>query len=57
MAILASRGDKAKILFYMAASTSSVSAVLVEEKYEEGNLKQVLVYFVTKALARVKNSI
>jgi hypothetical protein len=48
LAVLTSLGDKAKLLFYIAASVSAVSAALVEEKYEEGQLKQVLVYFVMR---------
>jgi hypothetical protein len=54
LAILKSPEDKAKLLLYIAASASAVSAALVEEKYEEGNLKQILIYFVSKALTRAK---
>jgi hypothetical protein len=32
---------------FLVASTSVVSAALVEEKYEERHLKKVLVYFVS----------
>jgi hypothetical protein len=48
LAVLTSPRDKAMLLFYIAASVSAVSAALVEEKYEEGKLKQVLVYFVMR---------
>jgi hypothetical protein len=51
LAVLTSPGDKVKLLLYIAALASAVSATLVEEKYEEGQLKQVLVYFVSKALS------
>jgi hypothetical protein len=39
---------------YIAVSASAVSAPLVEEKYQEGNMKQVHVYFVSEALAGAK---
>jgi hypothetical protein len=54
LVVLTSLGDKAKLLLYIAASASAVSATLVEEKYEEGKLKQVPVYFVSEALSGVK---
>jgi hypothetical protein len=54
LAILTSPGDKAKLLLYIVALASAVSAALVEEKYEEGNLKQVSVYFVSEALSGAK---
>jgi hypothetical protein len=54
LAVLTSLGDNAKLLLYIAASTSAVSAALVEEKYEEGKLKQVPVYFVSEALSGAK---
>jgi hypothetical protein len=54
LAVLTSSGDKAKLLLYIAASASAVSATLVEEKYEEGHLKQVPVYFISEALSGAK---
>jgi hypothetical protein len=54
LAVLTSLGDNAKLLLYIASSTSAVSAALVEEKYEEGKLKQVPVYFVSEALSGAK---
>jgi hypothetical protein len=36
---------KSPLLLYLSASNSTVSAVLVQEKEEEGKLKQILVYF------------
>jgi hypothetical protein len=54
LAVLTSPGDKAKLLLYIAASASAVSAALVEEKYEEGQLKQLPVYFVSEALLGAK---
>jgi hypothetical protein len=53
LAVLTSLGDKAKLLLYIAASASVVSAALLEEKYE-GRLKQVPVYFVFEALSGAK---
>jgi hypothetical protein len=47
LTVLTSPDDKAKLLLYIVASASAVSAALVEEKYEKGQLKQVLVYFVS----------
>jgi hypothetical protein len=52
--VLTSPGDKAKLLLYITASTSAVSAALVEEKYEEEQLKQVPVYFVSEDLSGAK---
>jgi hypothetical protein len=37
---------KSPLLLYVSASNSAVSAVLVQEKEEEGKLKQIHVYFV-----------
>jgi hypothetical protein len=54
LVVLTSPRDKAKLLLYIAASASAISATLVEENYEEGNLKQVPVYFVSEALAGAK---
>jgi hypothetical protein len=39
---------------YITASANAVSVALVGDKYEEGQLKQVTVYFVSKALKGVK---
>jgi len=44
----------AKLLLYIATSSSAVSAALVEEKMVEGNLKQLPIYFVSEALNRSK---
>jgi hypothetical protein len=52
--ILTSLGDKAKLLLYIAASASAVSATLVEEKHDKGQLKQVQVNFVLEALSGAK---
>jgi hypothetical protein len=41
------------LLLYVSASNSAVSVVLVQEK-EEGNLKQILVYFASEALSGSK---
>jgi hypothetical protein len=38
----------------VSASNSAVSAVLVQEKEEEGKLKQILVYFSSEALSGSK---
>jgi hypothetical protein len=54
LAVLTSPGDKAKLLLYIATSASAVSAALVEEKYEEWQLKKVSVYFISEALPGVK---
>jgi hypothetical protein len=42
------------LLIYVSASNSAVSAVLVQEKEEEGKLKQVPVYFASEALSGSK---
>jgi hypothetical protein len=39
------------LLLYVSASNSAVSAVLVQEKEEEGKLKQIPVYFASEALS------
>jgi hypothetical protein len=39
---------KSPFLLYVSASNSAVSAVLVQEKEEEGKLKQILVYFASE---------
>jgi hypothetical protein len=42
------------LLLYVSASNSTVSAVLVQEKQEEGKLKQIPVYFASEALSGSK---
>jgi hypothetical protein len=41
---------KLPLLLYLSASNSTVSVVLVQEKEEEGKLKQIPVYFASEAL-------
>jgi hypothetical protein len=45
---------KLPLLLYVSASSSTVSAVLVQEKEEEGKLKQIPVYFASEALSGSK---
>jgi hypothetical protein len=45
---------KSPLLLYVSVSSSAVSAVLVQEKEEEGKLKQILVYFASEALSGSK---
>jgi hypothetical protein len=45
---------KSSLLMYLSTSNSAVSAVLVQEKEEEGKFKQILVYFALEALSRSK---
>jgi hypothetical protein len=45
---------KSPLLLYVSASNSAVSAVLVQEKDEEGKLKQIPVYFASEALSGSK---
>jgi hypothetical protein len=45
---------RSSLLLYVSASNSAVSAVLVQEKEEEGKLKQIPVYFASKALSGSK---
>jgi hypothetical protein len=45
---------KSPLLLYVSASNSAVSAVLVQEKEEEGKLKQIPVYFSSEALSGSK---
>jgi hypothetical protein len=45
---------KSPLLLYLSASNSAVSAVLVQEKEEEGKLKQISVYFASEALSGSK---
>jgi hypothetical protein len=42
------------LLLYVSASNSAVSVVLVQEKEEEGKLKQIPVYFASEALSGSK---
>ena len=44
----------AALLLYLAASSTTVSVVLVEEKEHENKMKQFLVYFVSEALSGAK---
>jgi hypothetical protein len=45
---------KSPLLLYVSASNSAVSAVLVQEKEEEGKLKQIPIYFASEALSGSK---
>jgi hypothetical protein len=45
---------KSPLLLYVSASNSAVSAVIVQEKEEEGKLKQIPVYFASEALSSSK---
>jgi hypothetical protein len=45
---------RSPLLLYVSASNSVVSAVLVQEKEEEGKFKQILVYFASEALSGSK---
>jgi hypothetical protein len=45
---------RSTLLLYVSASNSAVSAVLVQEKEEEGKLKQIPVYFASEALSGSK---
>jgi hypothetical protein len=45
---------KSPLLLYVSASNSAVSVVLVQEKEEEGKLKQIPVYFASEALSGSK---
>jgi ribonuclease HI len=45
---------KSPLLLYVSASNSVVSKVLVQEKEEEGKLKQIPVYFASEALSGSK---
>jgi hypothetical protein len=45
---------RSPLLLYVSASNSAVSAVLVQEKEEEGKLKQIPVYFASEALSSSK---
>jgi hypothetical protein len=41
---------KSLLLLYLSASNLAVSAMLVQEKEEEGKLKQIPLYFASEAL-------
>jgi hypothetical protein len=45
---------RSPLLLYVSASNSVVSTVLVQEKEEEGKLKQIHVYFASEALSGSK---
>jgi hypothetical protein len=45
---------RSPLLLYVSASNSVVSAVMVQEKEEEGKLKQIPVYFTSEALSGSK---
>jgi hypothetical protein len=45
---------RSPLLLYVSASNSAVSAVLVQEKEEEGKFKQILVYFASESLSSSK---
>jgi hypothetical protein len=45
---------RSPLLLYVSASNSAVSAVLVQEKEEEGKFKQIPVYFASEALSGLK---
>jgi hypothetical protein len=45
---------KLPLLLYVSAPNSAVSTVLVQEKEEEGKLKQIPVYFASEALSGSK---
>jgi hypothetical protein len=45
---------RSPLLLYVSAPNSAVSAVLVQEKEEEGKLKQIPVYFASEALSGSK---
>jgi ribonuclease HI len=45
---------RSSLILYVSASNSAVSTVLVQEKEEEGKLKQILVYFASEALSGSK---
>ena len=47
---MTSPSPKAELLLYIASSGLAVSAALVEERMQEGVLRQVPIYFVSEAL-------
>ena len=50
LAIISGPSEKVELLLYIATSGAAVSIALVEECIVEGELKQVLIYFVSEAL-------
>jgi hypothetical protein len=54
MTKLCPREPKSLLLLYFSASNSVVSAVLVQEKEEQRKLKQIPIYFSSKALSGSK---
>ena len=53
---LSKPSQSATLLLYLAASPTTVSVVLVEEKEHKNKLKQFLVYFMLEALSGAKLS-
>jgi hypothetical protein len=45
---------RSPLLLYVSTSNSAVSAVLVQEKEEEGKLKQIPIYFASESLSGSK---
>jgi hypothetical protein len=45
---------KSPLLLYLSASNSAVSVVLVQEKEDEGKLRQIPIYFALEALSGLK---
>jgi len=54
LAVMTSPSPRAELLLYIAASSSTVSAALVEERMVEEMLKQFPIYFVSEALSGLK---
>ena len=54
LAVMTSPLPDAELLLYIVTSSSAVSAALVEERMDEGTLKQFPIYFVSKALSGLK---
>ena len=51
---LSKPSSSATLLLYLAASPTTVSTMLVEEKEHENKMKQFPIYFVSEALTRAK---
>jgi hypothetical protein len=51
---LSKPSPSATLLLYLAASPTTVSAVLIEEKEHENKMKQFLIYFISEALSGAK---
>jgi hypothetical protein len=51
---LSKPSPSATLLLYLAASPTTISAVLVEEKEHKNKMKQFLVYFISEALSGAK---